>query len=342
MAPTPALPASDFAADTTSALAATVSTSIGRHSPFAELVVLSGVLLPLVYYPMLGRRRSRSRTIKTTATATATANAPIEDINANTTTNDIDTSFRFLQINSFLQLWFIHFPNLYILLSSLGFTPTDAVYLVEYTILPIWPIYVHLAILLALCHPEDFFKGFRNGSSSGHESGSDGSDEKPAPASKPEPAATSSTSTSAFTYTREYFKTPALLILSMLVFEIFRILAVAISNACMLSWTWSIVISFVFTLLATALLGSAFEQPLEDAIQTCLYRFVTRDVEGWDRPSPGERASGGDAGDGGEAGEDKSVSDRPVGFCTKWLWFCISLMVPLTLFYYWLDVLGYQ
>ena len=344
MAPTPALLASDFAADTTTtALVATASTSIGRHNPFAELAVVFGVSLPLLYYRWLGRRRSRSRTTKTTATATATANAPTEDINANVTTNHIDFSFRLLQINSFLQLWFIHFPNLYVLLSSLGFTPHDAAYLVDYIILPVWPIYVHLAILLALCHPKDCFKGFHSGSSSSHESGNDGSDEIPTSTSKPESAATSSTATPTFTYTRDYFRTPALLILFILPFEIFRLLAVALSNTY-LSWTWGIVISLLITWAGTDDLGPAFKQPLWDAIQTCLYRFVTRDVEDWNRPSPGDRANGGDAGDAGDAGEaakDKGVSDRSVGSYSVMMYLCAFLLVQVTLCWYWLVVLSY-
>ncbi|KAK3360361.1 hypothetical protein B0T25DRAFT_128607 [Lasiosphaeria hispida] len=68
--------------------------------------------------------------------------------------------------------------------------------------------------------------------------------------------------------------------MAILLFEVLRRPSTTFAHATS-SWTLGIVLAIIIVGFGFCTLGHAFVQPVCDTIQTCLYRFMTHNVEAW-------------------------------------------------------------
>ncbi|KAK5656572.1 hypothetical protein OQA88_4551 [Cercophora sp. LCS_1] len=164
----------------------------------------------------------------------------------NTKEDDDLPTGRWLQICSLTQLAFIHGPNL---LSYVALDPNNEGLGCEghglYLTLPAWTVYLNLICLVGASG--GIFK----------------------------------TDTSQRGYTREDFMFPTMFVAAILLFEVTRTLSVSFARITS-SWVAGIGIALGVMGLFLILVREAGAEEVLEAVQTCLYRFVTREVKGWD------------------------------------------------------------
>ncbi|KAK0643281.1 hypothetical protein B0T16DRAFT_391831 [Cercophora newfieldiana] len=156
----------------------------------------------------------------------------------------------FLQISSGVQLFFVHLPNFFVfftqLISKLECAPSEEAGR-GYVILPVWIIYLNL---ICLCEMGVRVQEGR---------------EEVLPKER----------------TRDDFEQPAFYVIFLFFFEVLRALSAVFAHATS-SWTIGILLAIVVGGFSFVTIGNAFIPPAHGAIQTCLYRFMTRNVEAWE------------------------------------------------------------